>query len=524
LTNKPEYFEKSFQFSERGKSASFLASLKDLKALDFGGIPDSLLRKEKNLKSELAAYNEFLFEAAESEDTDSAKIMLWEGKVFELEQKYEKLVALFEDEYPDYHALKYSNEIIPLRNVQENLSEDQSIVEYVLKEPEEGKDGEVIAFVITKDNYTVKRSVLDQSFNNNIKRFLYFLKEKDPIETTVDDFAEYSKVSHYLYDKLILPVKDDIEGDRVIFIQEGIIRNLPMEALIGSMPDTSEVHFSDIDYLINDYAVSYSYSATLLFRYFKQKRKADEEFLGISPEYNNEEIDINPRLGQRGILSPLHGARREVEVISEMINGMALTGDMATAESFKEGASNYDILHLAMHTDINDTLPMNSKLIFSHANDSSNRESLNTGAIYNMKFNARMAVLSACNSGSGYMYKSEGAMSLARAFMYSGCPSVVMTLWSVADKPAAAIMINFYHHLLKGKTKDVALRKAKLKYLNSVKRPINAHPKYWLGFVSIGDQSALFFDYSSLIIMLLVAIGTIVLLIPYIARKKKNGN
>jgi len=109
-----------------------------------------------------------------------------------------------------------------------------------------------------------------------------------------------------------------------------------------------------------------------------------------------------------------------------------------------------------------------------------------------MKFNARMAVLSACNSGGGYLYKSEGTMSLARAFLYSGCPSLVMTLWSVADKSSAAIMIGFYHNLLKGKTKDVALREAKLEYIQSLKRPVNAHPAYWQGFVSIGDQSSLF--------------------------------
>jgi CHAT domain-containing protein len=198
-----------------------------------------------------------------------------------------------------------------------------------------------------------------------------------------------------------------------------------------------------------------------------------------------------------------------------MVNGKAVTGNRVYAKDFKSDASRYDILHLSMHTAINDNLPMYSKLIFNTNSDSTASGWINTYEIYNMKFNARMAVLSACNSGSGYIYKSEGAMSLARAFMYSGCQSVVMTLWGIADISAAAIMINFYHNLKKGKTKDVALREAKLNYIHSLKRPINAHPAYWQAFVTIGNQSALFYDFTSYITIALLTIVGIALLLAF---------
>jgi tetratricopeptide (TPR) repeat protein len=53
-TNLNSYFENMLQFSESAKSATFLASLNDVKAKNFGGIPDSLVIKEKDLKMQLS--------------------------------------------------------------------------------------------------------------------------------------------------------------------------------------------------------------------------------------------------------------------------------------------------------------------------------------------------------------------------------------------------------------------------------------------------------------------------------------
>jgi CHAT domain-containing protein len=73
-----------------------------------------------------------------------------------------------------------------------------------------------------------------------------------------------------------------------------------------------------------------------------------------------------------------------------------------------------------MHTIMNDSLPMFSKLVFAAPEDSQEDGFLNTQEIYNMKLQARLAVLSACNTGSGKLYKGEGVMSLARGFLYAG--------------------------------------------------------------------------------------------------------
>jgi hypothetical protein len=83
-------------------------------------------------------------------------------------------------------------------------------------------------------------------------------------------------------------------------------------------------------------------------------------------------------------------------------------------------------------------------------------------------------------------------MSIGRAFKYAGCPNLIMSLWKINDRSAAEIINRFNRNLKKGQSKDVALRKAKIDYLNSSTIYSRAHPFYWSAFILIGDNEPLF--------------------------------
>jgi CHAT domain-containing protein len=218
--------------------------------------------------------------------------------------------------------------------------------------------------------------------------------------------------------------------------------------------------------------------------------------------------------------SPLPGAGEEVKKVSDYIQTTSFANFLAQENTFKKEAPDFDILHLAMHTIINDSLPMFSKLVFSKPDKNSTDDGfLNTYEIYNMKLNARLAVLSACETGSGKLQKGEGVMSLARGFIYAGCPSIVMTLWQVEDKSGVNIMADFYSYLSKGKRKDVALRMAKLKHLES-SDPLTAHPHYWLGYVNIGDSEPLYAS-NDIYFVIFLFIAILVVFFDWYYRKKK---
>jgi len=109
-----------------------------------------------------------------------------------------------------------------------------------------------------------------------------------------------------------------------------------------------------------------------------------------------------------------------------------------------------------------------------------------------MKINSDLTILHACNTGSGELQKGEGVMSLSRAFTYAGCPSLVMGLWEIPEEASSEITKSFIEHLKNGSTKDVALQKAKLAYLESDSTSkYNLSPAYWAGLVATGNLDSL---------------------------------
>jgi len=180
--------------------------------------------------------------------------------------------------------------------------------------------------------------------------------------------------------------------------------------------------------------------------------------------------------------------KEEADAIGKYFDSEVIKGNEATEKVFLEKFKNFDILHFAMHALVDNEESDNSKLVFTHENDSVNDSFLHSFELYNMNMNPRLAVLSACNSGLGELKGGEGVMSLARAFTYAGAESVVMSHWRVNDQSSRDIMESFYKYLSQGENKDQALRLAKIEYLESA--PANSqHPFHWNNFVVYGDVS-----------------------------------
>jgi CHAT domain-containing protein len=102
-----------------------------------------------------------------------------------------------------------------------------------------------------------------------------------------------------------------------------------------------------------------------------------------------------------------------------------------------------------------------------------------------MKFNAQLVVLSGCNTGFGKLRFSEGLVSLARSFFYTGVRTVAFTLWPVADNAGSDLVSLFYKGLGHRQTLDVALRNAKLTFLDHAD-PVKVHPFYWANYIVVG--------------------------------------
>ncbi|MBL7970345.1 MAG: CHAT domain-containing protein, partial [Prolixibacteraceae bacterium] len=425
-TKRTEFIERAFEFSERSKSSNLLASVKDVKAKEFGGIPDSLLKRESYLKNNISNYNSMLFEENHAEKPDSQKVNLYSAKIFKFSEEYNRLIDSFEKSYPQYYAFKYENRVIGIKEIQSKLSKRQALVEFYVKEPEIAqKEGELYRFVITKDSVHFAKESVTDPYLVNIQTVHDFLISPNYLFTKKKDFVDYSLAAYGLYEKLMKPVAKKLEGKSLTIIPHEKLSYIPFDALLSQFPDTSVMNFRNLNYLVRDYPINYSYSATLLFDYFGQKKKSDKSLIVFSPQYIANESRIDQEGSEPQFYSPLPGAKDEVAGISKFIQADSFVDLLAQENTFKEKAPDFDILHLAMHTAINDSLPMFSKLVFSKPDGKSADDGyLNTYEIYNMKLNARLAVLSACETGTGKLQKGEGVMSMARGFIYAGCPSI----------------------------------------------------------------------------------------------------
>jgi hypothetical protein len=123
------------------------------------------------------------------------------------------------------------------------------------------------------------------------------------------------------------------------------------------------------------------------------------------------------------------------------------------------------------------------------------------------------------------MQPGEGVQSLARGFAFAGCPSVLMTLWEVADFSTLRVMTNFYKYMKEHHTKPQALRVSKLNYIANADE-LQSNPFFWASFVVIGDSSPLYPFRSDMFIlcsiMLIMPIGFLGVFYKKYRREEKN--
>ena len=75
-------------------------------------------------------------------------------------------------------------------------------------------------------------------------------------------------------------------------------------------------------------------------------------------------------------------------------------------------------------------------------------------------------------------------MGLTWALFAAGCPTQVVSQWSVDDAATAQLMERFYGGVKRGQGKGEALRGAGLSLLRDGR---HTHPYYWTPFVLVGD-------------------------------------
>jgi len=464
-----EQSERAFHFAERARAVLLWQSLSEQSARNTLTQEDR--EKEDNINIEIRLQETAYFDA-DSSEKDSLQLLIQD-----LNRAKEQLVKSFERKYPEYHNRKYNTDFITLKEVQNDLINDEktALLEYFLTE------NLLYVFIINKNEFFVEKLSVNQDFYDNIDSFNQAIKND---KSLLDEFIP---PAYQLYQNVLAPALQHLNDkiEKLILIPDGRLNYVTFEALL--IDTTATQNWQKLSYFINDYTVNYMYSCNLSYTAHSMKGESQSiDFLGVAPTFH--EVD--------GLVS-LPDAEKEIQDIALPLKGHTLLGDNVTRAQFIKIAPQARTLHIASHATQGEG---EGKIYLSGG------EVITQKDIQAMNWAAEQVILSACETGTGELSKGEGVLSLGWSFAYKGVPSIVMSQWAVFSKSTKNLMVNYHQKLQEELPADEALRQAKLDFRNNVDRMKDAHPHHWAAFIHIGNftkqQNKGYMPFLALCIML----------------------
>ena len=511
-TEEQEYMREAYLYSAKNKAIVLLDDLQDFDAKKVD-IPPLLLEKENDIRKQNALLENEILHLGQSASRDSLLSVLGNRR-FMLQREYDKLTEQLEKEHPDYYKLKYAfPEFSNIDQFQESLPANAAMIEYFVGARN------IYIFVITKTDIDYYIALRPEGFGLLCHRFIAITSGSEPYARTAFVNSANS-LFDLLLQKPLLGLEEGIE--RLQIIPDDLLLQISFDVLPFEKMETT--NRTALPYLIKKYAIGSAYSGQLLSTSRKQKPGLSL-FAGFGLEYDDFTL-----AGIKGIDSLTNGSLGkllysddEVLEIAELLEGDVWVNAQASKSIFLAKAANYQLLHLAMHGLVDKEQPLHSTLVFTRKTDSTDYL-LSAADLYALPLHAEMTTLSACNTGNGQLAPGEGIRSMARAFAYAGCPSLVASLWNASDFSNKQLLLSFYTYLRAGHTKDVALRLAKLDYLQQAS-PTHAEPAYWSHLILTGDPRSIDFiqpKFSVGLGVFVLIIGSIGLFLIWVIRKKNR--
>jgi CHAT domain-containing protein/tetratricopeptide (TPR) repeat protein len=516
----------ALRVSERARARGFLELLAEARIDVRQGIAADLKEREKLLQARISWVQNQIIQIQSRPNPDQLKITALDDELKKLQTDREQLEAEIRQKHPRYAQLRYPTPL-SLEGIQKSLDDKTALLEYSLD-----KDDSFL-FAISKSDFLAVKLPSNSSLVDRVRKVKEAIADK-PNRITL---SNYLLNASSLYRDLVQPAARVLEGKKsLIIVPDGILHYLPFETLLQSDKGRSvQVDLSRLSYLVRDYDISYAPSATVLENLredYSRKPSSEKMFVAFAdPLYATEKREDNNTIRSALVstfgesepwkLQPLPDSRTEVERIGNLYPqdqiGIFLQ-EGASEENVKvEGRlGHYRYIHFAVHGLINDNKPQYSGLVLSLPREKSSTATndarqakevaekeksrgqtevsrdapvtedglLQVYEVFNLKLNAELVVLSACETGLGKEVKGEGLIGLTRAFIYAGSSMVAVSLWKVRDKSTSELMLRFYRSLANGNlNKAAALRQAQM---TMIRRTAFAHPYHWAGFVLIG--------------------------------------
>jgi CHAT domain-containing protein len=493
LENK--YDKRGFVCVESLKARVFLDRLSEGLVPLEKGLKPGLKEKQDQLVGKLSFLSKEMYTTDLKEEK---KLQQLKEQYRKTEDEFEELLIKIRLENPLYAAVRYPQPV-SVRELQKNvLKKGEILLSYFISQEK------TYVFLISKKRFkVVPLEVKAEKIKSHVNLFLRAIKENN-----TRDMKMYGQL---LYRGLIKPIEAKLKGSRdIIIIPHGHLEKIPFDSfIIGEAKSDRPI------FLLEKYRLKYVQSASILsiLRKHYHRDRETKNFIAFGdPVYDYEKFKQSkvepgstppPRALADEIKHVLRGrydraggtwkrlfqSGEEIKAIARLFENksqkcMVYLRDQATEDNAGSAdMKDFDFIHFACHGLLNDDF---QSLVLSQDIPGSQEDGYFTlNEIMNCDYNAKLVVLSACQTGSGKMERAEGVTGLTRAVMYAGAPAVIASLWHVDDPATKELMVTFYRNMLeKNLNKAEALRQAKLEMIKNKKY---RSPLLWSAFIMYGE-------------------------------------
>lgn len=516
-TQDKQYLHHALYFMERSKAALLWDVLRDITTKSSLGVSDSLQRTERSLRTQLARVVNDIADFKRDTDADTADLHYLQQKRFQLLRQQHDLQETMLASYPNYVQLKYASPDLPWEKLQQRLDQDQQHILELF-----WGDTFLYSMHLSSNSLRFHRTEISDTLLGSIDQIQQVLKRGPTSEYYQKETEQYVNAAFTIYDQVFTPLFDADLPNSLTVIPDGPLAYLPFEALLTHRVNaTEDLDYRKIPYLLQETTIQYTPSLQVLLNTDESSRANNVQFRLLAFGFTDQQQRMSVTNNHRLVALP--GTIQELSAISALTSARTFSGGEASETRFKQDAESYQVIHLALHGRADANNPNNNVLFFPAAADSVNDGELHSFELYDMRLTeTKLAVLSACETGTGSWKAGEGVYSMGRGFAYAGCPSVITSLWKVNDVTTSRIMPILYRFLFRGMKIDRALQKAKIQYIRQANK-YQAHPSYWAAFILQGESSPIV-QYRHTYMA-----GTIILLVSFayfiagLILKKKTG-
>lgn len=362
-----------------------------------------------------------------------------------------------------------ADEAVPIPTLQTTVPKNAVLLEYVVAEPES------YCLAISSTGAQIFHLGGKAHLDALIAGYLKSVKSKQNAGTE----------SRALYDALVRPLGDLSKKDLFVVIRDGQLNLVPFDALRAPSGR----------YIVQTKAILYAPSATTFYRLTSETAspaKSQKSLLAVGGvPYSRSGMNragLAPGFDRKGF-ADLPASRDEVRIAEVHFPKSAstvLSGSAATESAFKRlRLGDYRVIHLAVHGFADPVFPDRAALVLLTDRAAGDDGFLQSSEVAELRFNADLVVLSACETDVGALEGEEGIENLSRAFLLAGARTVISTLWQVNDDASLFLMKHFYAHLAEHKSPAYALTAAKRDFLQSFGS--KAVPFDWAAFGAEGE-------------------------------------